>query len=87
MFNTTQDKPQKVLLSANGRVIGMWRLNFEQIFEKSILIHPEIFENNGRKLNLIFEVPEATSPKILGMSEDARILGVGLYELQLMQQQ
>lgn len=44
------------------------------------------FENPGRAKTLVLRIPAAVSPKELGMSNDARRLGIGITELQVVPQ-
>lgn len=68
---------QHVILYANDQKIADYNLTIEET--KEITIPAECVK--GRELQLRFELPDAKSPKELGMSEDARTLGLAMKKL------
>lgn len=73
---------QKVEVFANGQKIAGWEVADTADF--SALIPAEITKKESI-LNIEFRVPNATSPKALGLGDDARILGIRVYSVELKQ--
>ena len=71
---------QKVEVFANGQKIADWEVADTADF--SALIPAKVTKNKSI-LNIEFRVPNATSPKALGLGDDARILGIRVYSLEL----
>ena len=71
---------QPVEVFANGEKIAVWEVAQTADFTAQI---PAALRQNGAELTIELKTPKATSPKALGLSEDARILGVLCSELAL----
>jgi hypothetical protein len=72
---------QKIEIIING--FNTRRINLTNSVNKSILLDiPESECKNGRN-QVLLKIPFATSPKELGIGEDARLLGIGLVQVQL----
>jgi hypothetical protein len=71
---------QKVEVFANGQEIVDWEVADTADFTALI---PAKVTKKGSTLNIEFRVPNATSPKALGLGDDARILGVRIYSVEL----
>lgn len=74
---TSFNGKQHVVLYANDKKIADYDHNGEETKEVTI---PVECIGDG-ELNLRFELPDAKSPKELGMSEDSRILGLAMKKL------
>jgi len=79
------DNPmQRVLLYANGEKVAEWEVGDAADFAAAIpAAIPAAIAEAAPSLNLELQTPNATSPKALGLGEDARVLGVCVYELQI----
>jgi hypothetical protein len=71
---------QAVEIYANGTKIAQWDVASIAEFTAQI---PADMGTSSQWLNLELVTPNSTSPKALGANEDARVLGVCLYELEL----
>lgn len=70
---TTQ---QRVYVTVNDYQIGEWCFNGSNVQEKSIIIPHETL--NDRVQYITFDLPDAKSPKNLGLSEDGRTLALAV---------
>jgi hypothetical protein len=71
---------QPVELYANGQKMAEWQVADVAEFVATI---PGEITKAGGTVTLEFRTPKATSPKALGLNEDARVLGVCLTSLEL----
>jgi len=71
---------QTVEVFANGQKIADWAVADTADFSARI---PEEIAKKGDILNIELRVPNATSPKALGLGDDSRILGVRVYSVEL----
>lgn len=78
MTNSTQPVPLPVEVVANGQKIADWDVTVRADFNAVI---PAANLNNGGALVIELKTPTATSPKAMGISNDARVLGVYCFEL------
>lgn len=85
-FNASALSPKKVQVELNGVEVANWTIATEKV-ENHVLILPYSLSNSQDNLiTLTIKVPDATSPKTLGLSADSRILGIGLREIELLQE-
>jgi hypothetical protein len=76
---TNPTKPsQPVEVVANGQKIAEWAVTARSDFNAVI---PASVVKNGGALVIELKTPKAVSPKAMGISEDARVLGVYCFEL------
>ena len=80
MINPPTLPAQLVQVYVNDKMVGEWKVADTAEFSASI---PRNLTKEGGVLKIEFKVPQANSPKELGISEDARKLGVRLYDLDL----
>jgi len=71
---------QMVEVLANGQKIADWEVADMADFSARI---PAEVTKKGGALNIELRVPNATSPKALGLTDDSRILGVRVYSVEL----
>lgn len=71
---------QPVEVYANDQKIADWQVGDAGEFVAAI---PPAISKLGGVLNLEFKIPKATSPKALGLSADARVLGICCLNLEL----
>jgi len=71
---------QTVEVFANGQKIADWEVADTADFSARI---PAEVTKKGGILNIELRVPNATSPKVLGLGDDSRILGVRVYSVEL----
>jgi len=71
---------QNVEVFVDGQKIADWQVADTADF--SALIPAEVTKKRGI-LNIEFRLPNATSPKVLGLTDDSRILGVRVYSVEL----
>lgn len=71
---------QQVQVFVNNNKVGEWRVGNTAPFTATI---PRDLAKAGGIMAIAFKMPQATSPKALGVSNDERILGVRIYDLQL----
>jgi hypothetical protein len=82
VFNASQEAPKTVIVEVNGIQAAEWVITSSQVQERMVPIRRDVLNANDRKVNVIIRVPGAASPASLGLSDDARVLGVGLQELE-----
>jgi hypothetical protein len=85
-FVPRQHPRQRVILSLNGRRLGSLELSEAQMAGGPTTIHlavPPEMASCGDELLLQLDLPDAQSPKSLGLSNDVRRLGIALVELRL----
>lgn len=80
MIKEPQLRAQPVQVLVNNKKIGEWNVGNTAEFSAKI---PGDIVKNGGPLQITFKVLQAKSPKELGVSEDARVLGFRIYELDL----
>lgn len=66
----------------NDQKIANWEVGNTAPFSAPI---PQELTKNGGNLTFTFKMPKATSPKELGKSEDPRLLGICVFDLELTQ--
>ena len=71
---------QSVGVYVNEDKIADWQVGDPALFTASI---PGEVTRKGGTLHLLLEIPKATAPKQLGVSEDPRVLGVRVFDLEL----
>jgi hypothetical protein len=71
---------QRVELQANGTKVAEWQVAEETEHSAEI---PANLMREGGALRLELKIPDATTPKELGMGADERVLGVSLHTLRL----
>lgn len=69
---------QRLKVSLAGRVLGDWSLTGSQELRLRVPIDP-----GTRRIELAFELPDATTPRSLGLNADGRALAVRLGKLTL----
>jgi hypothetical protein len=77
---------QRVTVSLNGRQLGVLELTEQQVAKGPTTIHlpvPSGVDTCGDELLLQLDLPDAQSPKSLGLSDDFRRLGIAMIELRL----
>jgi len=85
-FVPPQHPRQRVAVSLNGRRLGVIELTGAQVAGGPTAIHlpvPAEAGSCGDDLVLQLDLPDAESPKSLGLSEDFRRLGIAMVELWL----
>ena len=85
-FVSPRHPRQRVMVSLNGRQLGVLELTEAQVGKGPATIHlpvPSGVDSCGGDLLLTLDLPDAQSPKSLGMSDDFRRLGVAMIELRL----
>ncbi|MEP6956117.1 MAG: hypothetical protein ABI883_04775, partial [Chthoniobacterales bacterium] len=70
---------QPVEILANSQKVAAWQVSGAAEFTATI---PAALAQTGA-LNIEIKTPKAASPKALGVSDDARVLGVSCYEVEL----
>jgi len=78
LLKPPQRTSQSVTVLANGQKIAEWQVANTTDFNATI---PGELVKDGGLLTLELQTPNAASPKSLGMSDDARVLGVLCSEL------
>ena len=68
---------QRVEVYANGLKLADWVIN--QPVDKVLLLPKN---TSGGDYNLSFKLPDAASPKAVGLNEDVRVLGLGFRKIQ-----
>lgn len=71
---------QRVVVRLNDQEMENWNLTNAEPQERSIEIPPSTLRD---KNVLLFEVPDATSPRALGLSEDWRLLGFNVQWIEI----
>lgn len=72
---------QEMRVRANGHVIGNDTLSSEGFQEISLAIPGDVLD--GETLKIVFEFPDAVSPRELGVSADSRRLGIAMETLRI----
>ncbi len=80
LFKAPELPAQPVTVSVNNTKIADWQVSEVENFTAPI---PENLTKAGGKLTIKFDLPKATSPKVLGKGEDPRVLGIAVYEVEL----
>jgi hypothetical protein len=80
MIKEPQVRSQPVQVLVNNKKVADWNVGNTAEFNAKI---PADIVKNGGPLQITFKVLQAKSPKELGVSEDARVLGVRIYDLDL----
>jgi len=78
---------QKVSVLINGHSVGQFRFSWDEhcgtARQEAIPIPKQCWEGKDGGIEVKFMTPDARAPSDLGLSEDARVLGVNLVELEL----
>jgi hypothetical protein len=85
-FVPPQHPRQRVTVSLNGRQLGVIELTEAQVGSGPAKIHlpvPSGVDSCGDEMLLTLDLPDAQSPKSLGLSDDFRRLGIAMIELRL----
>lgn len=85
VFNAAVTKPKQVAVTINNKLIKDWTFNSWGAGDYSINIPLDVntLQGQTKNIKIQFNIPAAESPKQVGMSEDTRILGMGLSAYQL----
>ncbi len=68
---------QRVLVKARDRLLTQWDFTAaDPGGKREVTVPPEAFE--GDRLDLTFDLPDATSPQEQHLSGDPRVLGIAL---------
>ncbi len=73
---------QRLNISINGRSVAKVNLKHGGFQQLSLRL-PRAALNRNRKNNLVFELPDARSPKELGLSADGRVLALAIHTLRV----
>lgn len=73
-------KTQRVVVSANGHLVGAWSMANPWGAEYALALPAGLLEK-ASVLRLEFEVPNARSPASLGINDDKRVLGIAIRKL------
>ncbi len=65
-----------IIAADDGRTVDEWRVPANAVLSKELSIPRDVAQ-------IEFSLPDAISPKTVGQSEDARLLGLGLISLEL----
>ncbi len=71
---------QAVEVSVNGRQIAAWQVASTANF---FAIIPSDVSASGGNLTIVLKIPNAASPKALGLNPDGRTLGICCFEMEL----
>lgn len=85
-FVSPRHPRQRVTVSLNGRQLGVVELTAAQVAKGPATINlpvPSGVDTCGDALLLQLDLPDAQSPKSLGLSDDFRRLGIAMIELRL----
>jgi hypothetical protein len=85
-FVSPRHPRQRVTVSLNGKQLGVLELTEAQVANGPAKIHlpvPSGVDTCGGDLLLTLDLPDAQSPKSLGLSNDLRRLGIAMIELRL----
>lgn len=78
VFVTPSHRVQRIEVSVNGKPVAHYKVVYPQTsVDMQIPIAPRVLEAAGR-LEIKFDLPDATSPQSLGLSGDGRTLAIGL---------
>lgn len=73
------DPSLDVNVLANGQPAGIWQVTGGGVYQIRI---PSLLVQSS-KVKISFDIPKATSPQLLGMNSDSRILGIGIKTISL----
>jgi hypothetical protein len=85
-FVSPRHPRQRVTVSLNGRQLGIIELTEAQVGSGPAKIHlpvPSGVDACGDEMLLTLDLPDAQSPKNLGLSDDFRRLGIAMIELRM----
>ena len=71
---------QPVLVFVNGKQLAEWHVALAEHFR---VVIPRELLRSDRLLEIKLNMPRATSPRLLGLKDDPRILGVSCYEFEI----
>ena len=74
---------QDVEILVNDRLVARWEFTLTDAQGERTALIPADIARLRTPLSLVFRMPDATSPLSLGLSSDARLLGLGLQWLTL----
>ncbi|WP_191057754.1 hypothetical protein [Geminicoccus harenae] len=74
---------QEIEILVNGRFVGRWEFTLADARGERTAIIPAEIAREQEPMSIVFRMPNATSPLSLGLSTDARQLGIGLQWLRL----
>jgi hypothetical protein len=72
---------QRISVSVNGILVSEWVETVRKAQKRAIRIPARAVDN--RELNIVFDLPDAASPRSLGLGADRKLLGIGLRSVQL----
>lgn len=72
---------QRVVIVVNGQEIGEWVVVDRGVGRHDIVIPADLLDKSP--LEIVFELPDAISPKEAGVSEDSRTLGIAVRTIEL----
>jgi len=84
VFNASKVSPKPVSIDLNGVRVADWIVDTGNIISRKISLPSELMDGDSSYATISIHVPEATSPKALGMSNDARVIGIALREIELL---
>ena len=71
---------QRVIVNVNGVTVGSLEVTENELKEYAFTIPEDIFDD---LIEIVFELPDATSPSEHGISNDSRKLGIALRTMRL----
>ncbi len=81
-FTHKQKLPsQHIRIRVNGILVEEWTEQTRKIQQRRVLIPADAVD--GNELKIVFEFPDAASPRSLGLGADAKKLGIALRAVQL----
>ena len=81
-FTHKQKLPsQHIRIRVNGILVEEWTEQTREIQQRRVLIPADAVD--GNELKIVFEFPDAASPRSLGLGADAKKLGIALRAVQL----
>jgi hypothetical protein len=80
MIKEPEFPAQPIEVLVNDKKVANWQVGNTAAFRAPI---PRDLTKAGGVLVITFRIPQANSPKKMGLSEDARVLGVRIYDLSL----
>lgn len=72
---------QRVNVLVNGHEVGKWVITDSAVKEQEVVIPKNILDYS--LMEIVFELPDAVSPKEVGLSEDGRTLGIAVQSVTL----
>jgi hypothetical protein len=72
---------QRIILSVNGVIVDEWIERRSRFTSREVRIPAEVV--NGSEVNIVFDFPDAASPKSLGLGADKKQLGIALMSVRL----